>query len=76
MAQLKLATERLGEAPVLLLDDVLSELDRQHALGVLELAGGADQVLMTATDADIVTEAAIESASLFRVAQGRVERAC
>ena len=71
-----LVEERLGEAPVLLLDDVLSELDRRRVEGVLKLASLAEQVLMTATDADFAAEAAIEDASLYRVQQGRVVRTC
>ncbi len=76
MAQFQLADERLGEAPVLLLDDVLSELDQRRAMGVLELADTADQVLLTATDAHVLDDPATRAMAVFQVEQGRVERTC
>ncbi len=76
MAQLQLVKERLGEAPVLLLDDVLSELDQRRAGGVLELADEADQVLLSATDAHVLGDWAARDAAVFEVGQGGVERTC
>jgi DNA replication and repair protein RecF len=76
LAQHQLAAERLGESPVLLLDDVLSELDRSRVAAVLTLARSAEQVLLTATDADIVPGGDVAPARLFVVRDGRVERSC
>ena len=41
-----------GEPPVLLMDDVLSEMDSGRREGVLEALGGAEQMLVTGTDWD------------------------
>ena len=49
LAELELVTQLFGEAPLLLLDDVLAELDptRQHLL--LEAVGQEHQCLVSAT---------------------------
>ena len=51
LAEARLLHERTGERPVLLLDDVLSELDEHRRASVLE-AIEADQLLITSADAD------------------------
>jgi DNA replication and repair protein RecF len=45
----RLVTERVGEAPVLLLDDVFSELDRDHSRALVELLPGGQALLTTAS---------------------------
>lgn len=61
---------RLGHGPVLLLDDVLSELDREVGGRVLAWLDGQGQVLYTATDA---MPAATAVGAVWQVADGRVE---
>ncbi len=52
LAETALMTEIAGEAPVLLLDDVLSELDLSHRRQLEEVATGiAAQAIVTGTDA-------------------------
>lgn len=53
MAQISLLKKTTGEEPILLLDDVMSELDNMHRQNLLELNDGA-QVFMTCTDLDIL----------------------
>lgn len=47
LAEFYLLRERLGEAPVLLLDDVFAELDEQRRAAVLGAIDAADQVWIT-----------------------------
>jgi DNA replication and repair protein RecF len=61
---------RHGEGPVLLLDDVLSELDREVGGRVLAWLEGQGQVVYTATDAQ---PAATGSGTVWQVAEGRLE---
>jgi DNA replication and repair protein RecF len=49
-AEADLVREVRGVRPVLLLDDVASELDRERAQSLLELLRGRGRVLVTATD--------------------------
>lgn len=50
LAEVELMTTRVGEPPVLLLDDVVSELDRLRSDCLLEALDRAEQVLITTTD--------------------------
>lgn len=52
LAQAALVAEARGEPPVLLLDDVLSELDRERRGRLVELARAHGQTILTATGAD------------------------
>ena len=51
LAELEFITERAGERPLLLLDDIFSELDEDNRGHVLELLG-KQQTIITATDLD------------------------
>jgi DNA replication and repair protein RecF len=80
LAEAQFLLDRSGEHPVLLLDDVLSELDESRRAGVLAAASEFEQVLITSVDADRLVgasppgrQASLASATLYRVAAGRVE---
>ncbi|MGC8474245.1 MAG: DNA replication/repair protein RecF, partial [Candidatus Dormibacteria bacterium] len=63
-----------GQSPVVLLDDVLSELDRDHRRGLLEVLGegmGVEQALVTATE-DSGLEEAIGPSQVLLVGGGEV----
>ena len=62
----------LGEKPVLLLDDVLSELDGSRQREVLRAALAAEQAILTLTDRHAFPEAAPGAARLYRVQAGTV----
>jgi DNA replication and repair protein RecF len=70
LAEAELVVVRRGVPPLILLDDVLSELDaaRRQALG--ERIGGMGQTIVTATGADSLP---LEPAQLLAVSPGRVE---
>ncbi len=70
LAESELVAERRGEAPLLLLDDVLSELDPGRRRILVRLVEGRGQTLVTATTADALPG---EPAQLLRVSPGRVE---
>lgn len=86
LAELAILRQDTGEAPVLLLDDVMSELDESRRVRLLENINDA-QVFVTCTDAQQVVseirqekhldQAAAANESLFafyRVEQGHVEK--
>ncbi|MFO7572492.1 MAG: DNA replication and repair protein RecF [Gaiellaceae bacterium] len=72
LAEAQALVERTGAAPLVLLDDVLSELDatRRRALG--ELLSGDSQVILTATSADLLP---LEPAQSLVVSPGAVRPA-
>ena len=61
-----------GDLPVVLLDDVLSELDEQRRRAVLESLGGWDQIIITSADADRFGEGLPAAAKAFRVRDGSI----
>ena len=65
----------LGAPPVLLLDDVLSELDANHRATLLESVRtfGA-QVLLTTADASQVQDWSIADLQMVRIVPGGIEQ--
>lgn len=61
-----------GEGPIVLLDDVLSEMDADRRRRVLEKATQYQQSLITTTDVDPMREFFGPSATYYRVADGEV----
>jgi DNA replication and repair protein RecF len=72
LAEARFMAERRGDLPVVLLDDVLSELDEARRRAVLESLGEWDQLLITSTDADRFGEGLPANAAVFRVRAGTV----
>jgi DNA replication and repair protein RecF len=75
LAEARFLLHSTGEYPVLLLDDVLSELDVGRRSTVLEAVRSFEQILVTSADADRFSEGFLESAAVFRVEGGRLEPA-
>lgn len=50
VGEYEIMRRRAGDAPILLLDDVLSELDAQRAGGFLEAVGSFEQAFLTTTE--------------------------
>jgi DNA replication and repair protein RecF len=73
LAEAELLEARSGEAPVLLLDDILSELDERRRTAVLSTIASAEQCLITTADLDRFTGDFVRSASIFSVSAGTVE---
>lgn len=76
LAGLKLSGEILNKSPILLLDDILSDLDsrrREYLLKVVLTHGG--QSVLTCTDRDAAGSIMHESAKLFTVEHGHIEEA-
>jgi len=73
LAESKFILSATKEHPILLLDDVLSELDARRRHHLLSSAANYQQVLITTTDLDRFEQNFLMQASLFRVAQGCIE---
>jgi DNA replication and repair protein RecF len=72
LAEAELLRRRRGEAPVLLLDDVLSEMDSSRRKAVLTAIRDADQLLITGADWDRFPPQFSSIASCFNVVKGTV----
>ena len=74
LAEAELLRSRLGEEPVLLLDDVFSELDGHRQEAVAEAAARAEQVVLTSANPEHVP-AGLSPVARYRVAAGKLSPA-
>lgn len=70
LAEIELMREEVGEYPVLLLDDVLSELDRYRQTHLIETFEKKVQTFITATGIEGLEMDRLRQARVFRVADG------
>jgi DNA replication and repair protein RecF len=61
-----------GEMPLLLLDDVLSELDERRRAGVFKAGGQSEQVIITCCDEEDIPEDVRRSALILAVRDGQL----
>jgi DNA replication and repair protein RecF len=73
LAEVILMKQSTGEMPVLLLDDVMSELDIDRRRHVIDIVDQAGQALLTTTDWNDYSTDFLERAKLFAVKTGRLE---
>jgi DNA replication and repair protein RecF len=73
LAEARYLRDVSGEQPILLLDDMLSELDEHRRESVLQ-AIEAEQVLVTSADPDRFPKRIVKGAQIWRVADGSAER--
>lgn len=74
MSEVEFMQESTGERPILLLDDVMSELDPTRRRMLAETIGGSGQTLITATELDSFSPAFLRQAAIFRIERGNVAR--
>ncbi|HEY75827.1 MAG TPA: DNA replication/repair protein RecF, partial [Thermoflexia bacterium] len=70
LAQLAWMRETTGEAPVLLLDEVMAELDPQRRQFLLDQVERADQAFLTTTDPEMFDPTFRSKAAIYRVENG------
>ena len=66
--------ERIGEEPVLLLDEVLAELDPTRRQSLLSRISSSHQTIVTTTDINRFDQGFISQANLYNVSGGIVNR--
>ena len=72
LAELQYIEAETGDQPILLLDDVLSELDAQRRRDLLAAVAKLEQVLLTTTEVETVPEEARAGAHLLTVRTGAI----
>jgi DNA replication and repair protein RecF len=74
LAEVEFMHRRTGDYPVLLLDDVLSELDaHRRAFLMHALESGPQQSILTTTDLEALPPAFLQRCRLWRVEMGRLK---
>ncbi|MFS1510938.1 DNA replication/repair protein RecF [Chengkuizengella sp. SCS-71B] len=72
LAEIELIHEEVGEYPLLLLDDVLSELDQYRQTQLIETFQDKVQTFITTTGIESVNLSKLNEAKLFHVLEGTV----
>lgn len=67
IAEVEVTREILGRPPLLLLDDVMSELDERRRAAFLALVGGGVQTVITTTNLGYFDDAALARAKVVRI---------
>lgn len=75
LAERQLIEETVGEAPLVLLDDVLSDLDERRRAQIFALALSGGQTFLTTTDLGALPASAVDAAHVFPVRAGRIATA-
>ncbi|HKV86457.1 MAG TPA: DNA replication/repair protein RecF [Candidatus Dormibacteraeota bacterium] len=73
LAEAALIARRTGERPVLLLDDVLSELDGERRAALLDEVAGEGQVIITSVEAGPFPPELISRAMVWAVESGSIQ---
>ena len=74
LAEASFLRRALGDDPVVLLDDVLSELDARRRRGVLDFIDSFQQTIVTTAEPDRVREEMTRAAGRFVVSAGTIQR--
>jgi len=74
LAEVELMVRVTGEQPILLLDEVMSELDADRRQYLCRRITRVEQSLVTTTDLDALAPGVLELAALYCVTEGRLER--
>lgn len=72
LAELDLMHEEMGDYPIVLLDDVMSELDDKRRIYLLSLLNQKAQTIVTTTSLDSFTDEIIDRAKVFQIQRGRI----
>lgn len=74
LAEIELVKEEIGEYPILLLDDVMSELDDDRQMQLLTAIEGKVQTFLTTTSLEHIENKMKNKPEIFYVSQGTIER--
>lgn len=72
LAEIELINEKIGEYPILLLDDVLSELDQIRQTHLIKTFEKKVQTIITTTSIKNIDPQTLEQASIFYIENGKV----
>ena len=73
LAEIKLFKEALGHYPVILLDDIFSELDIEKRNNLLKFIKSNMQFIITTTDLKNISAKILDKAKIFNIKNGNIE---
>ena len=72
LAEIQLIKQLTGEEPILLLDDVMSELDQNRQAALLNFIHGQTQTFITTTDLDSISQEIVKQPRIFYIHSGQI----
>ena len=72
MAEIDVFKDITGEMPILLLDDIFSELDIEKRNKLIKFLNDDVQTIMTTTDLSEIDEDLVKIANIYRIENGKV----
>lgn len=72
LAEIQLIKQLTGEEPILLLDDVMSELDQNRQAALLNFIHGQTQTFITTTDLDGISQEIVKQPRIFYIHSGKI----
>lgn len=73
LAEIKIIKEQTGANPILILDDLFSELDEEKINNILNLLDKDIQTFITTTDISRINKNIIEKSKIFKITEGKIE---
>lgn len=73
LAEIEIFNKEKGENPILLLDDLFSELDISKRNKVIKYINKDIQTIITTTDLNKINKSIIKDAKIFKITNGRLE---
>lgn len=73
LAEIKLLMEKLQKKPILILDDLFSELDKEKINNILNLINNELQTFITTTEIDNVDLKLLQNSRIFHVINGKIK---
>ncbi|MBQ9011842.1 MAG: DNA replication and repair protein RecF, partial [Bacilli bacterium] len=74
LSEIQILKDYKNENPIILLDDVFSELDPQKKNNLLSYIDSGMQVIITTTDLDNIDNKIIKNAKLINIEQGKIQK--
>ena len=71
LAYLEIAKQELGEYPILLLDDVMSELDMERRIVLVDTIHDKIQTFLTTTDLDMI-KVLVKKSTILQIHEGKI----
>ena len=74
LAEIEIYKNELNKEPILLLDDIFSELDKIKKSNIIKYIENGLQVFITSTDLDNISKKIVKNADIFKIEDGKVTR--
>ena len=74
LSEINLFKEIVGYYPIVLLDDIFSELDLEKRTNLLKFIKSNIQFIITTTDLNNISDRILDKASVFKIKEGNVSK--